>query len=69
MEICRWSNKPKANQFMDWVWDIIEKYRNNELSTPQSVDMKPITDVITSMTQVLTTLTTNMTTMQQNIIY
>ena len=32
MEICRWSNKPKANLFMDWVWDIVEKYRNNELS-------------------------------------
>ena len=31
MEICRWSNKPKANLFMDWVWDIIEKYRHNEL--------------------------------------
>lgn len=30
MEICSWSNKPKANQFMDWVWDIVEKYRNHE---------------------------------------
>ncbi len=67
MEICRWSNKPKANMFMDWVWDIIEKYRNNELLTPQSVDMKFITNAITSMTQALTTLTTNMTTMQQDI--
>ena len=26
MEICRWSNKPKANLFMYWVWDIVEKY-------------------------------------------
>lgn len=67
MEICRWSRQPKANIFMDWVWDIIEKYRNNELSTTQSVDMKPITDAITSMTQAITTLTTNMTTMQQDI--
>lgn len=31
MEICRWSNSKKANLFMDWVWDIVEKYRNNEL--------------------------------------
>lgn len=31
MEICRWSRQPKANQFMDWVWDIIEKYRNGTL--------------------------------------
>lgn len=67
MEICRWSNKPKANIFMDWVWDIIEKYRNNELSTTQSVDMKLITDAITSMTQAITALTSNMTTMQQDI--
>lgn len=67
MEICRWSNKRKANQFMDWVWDIIEKYRNNEFSTTQSVDMKPITDAITSMTQAITILTGNMTTMQQDI--
>jgi prophage antirepressor-like protein len=22
-EICRWSNQPKANAFMDWVWDIM----------------------------------------------
>lgn len=29
MEICRWSTKKKANQFMDWCWDVIEKYRNN----------------------------------------
>lgn len=33
MEICRWSNKPKANLFMDWVWDIVEKYRNKELKS------------------------------------
>ena len=33
MEICRWSNSKKANLFMDWVWDIIEKYRHNELQS------------------------------------
>ena len=31
MELCRWSRQPKADLFMDWVWDIVEKYRNNEL--------------------------------------
>lgn len=31
MELCRWSRQPKANLFMDWVWDIVEKYRNNDL--------------------------------------
>ena len=31
-EICRWSRQPKANAFMDWVWDIVESYRNGTLS-------------------------------------
>ena len=66
MEICRWSNKPKANQFMDWVWDIVEKYRNHELITPQ-INMTPITEAITSISQAITTLTTNMAAMQQDI--
>ena len=24
MEICRWSNKPVANDFVDWVWGVID---------------------------------------------
>jgi len=24
MEICRWSGKPKANEFIDWVWNIMD---------------------------------------------
>lgn len=67
MEICRWSRQPKANIFMDWVWNIIEKYRNNELSPIQLVDMTQITESLNTLTQALTTLTTNMTTMQQDI--
>lgn len=63
MEICRWSNKSKANQFMDWVWDIVEKYRNNELAP----NMKPITDAITTLAQTMSTLTINITNMQQDI--
>jgi prophage antirepressor-like protein len=69
MEICRWSRQPKANEFMDWVWDIIEAYRNNELisKSSQQVDMKPIADAITYMSQAITTLTQNISTMQQDI--
>ncbi len=48
MEICRWSRQPKANQFMDWVWDIIESYRNNTLSS-QNIDMNAFTDILTSL--------------------
>ncbi|MGN0382767.1 MAG: hypothetical protein ACI4DS_00745, partial [Eubacterium sp.] len=31
MEICRWSRQPIADKFMDWVWDIIEAYRDGNL--------------------------------------
>lgn len=58
MEICRWSRQPKANLFMDWVWDVIEAYRHNKL-TPQ-INMTPLTQAITTLTQ-------SMTQMQQDI--
>lgn len=62
MEICRWSRQPKADVFMDWVWDIIEKYRANELAPiqTQQIYIKPLVDAIT-------TLTNNMLSMQQDI--
>lgn len=63
MEICRWSKSKRANEFMDWVWDIIEKYRHNELT----LDLSQITSTLTSITNTLTTLTQTMTSMQQEI--
>lgn len=58
MEICRWSNKPKANQFMDWCWDVIEKYRNNHEFTDQNSQL---------FMNAITTLTSAITIMQQDI--
>ena len=58
MEICRWSRQKKADSFMDWVWDVIEAYRHNEL-TPQ-IDIAPLTEAITTLTQ-------SMVQMQQDI--
>ena len=63
MEICRWSKSKRANEFMDWVWDIIEKYRHNEL-TP---DLVQITNTLTSITNTLTSLTQVVSSMQQEI--
>lgn len=62
MEICRWSRQFKANQFMDWVWDIIESYRNNTLSLQNNINMKAFTDVLTSLsnTQAAITQTLNL---------
>lgn len=37
MEICRWSRQNKANEFMDWVWDIVENYRNDTLKTNENL--------------------------------
>lgn len=54
MEICRWSRQKKANLFMDWTWDIISKYRHNELNT--IVDTKPLIDTLTTLTQTVAQL-------------
>lgn len=59
MEICRWSRQKQANIFMDWVWDIISKYRHNELNTTPNI--QPLIDAIT-------TLTNTVSTMQQEIL-
>lgn len=58
MEICRWSNKPKANQFMDWCWDVIEKYRNSQGFTDQNTQL---------FMNAIATLTSTITIMQQDI--
>lgn len=63
MEICRWSRQKNANIFMDWVWNIIEKYRHNELIP----DLSQITSTLNTITNTLTTLAQTMTSMQQEI--
>lgn len=38
-EICRFSRQPKANQFMDWVWDAVESIRKHgAYMTPQKIE-------------------------------
>lgn len=58
MEICRWSKMPKANQFMDWCWDVIERYRNNQGFADQNTQL---------LINAITTLTSSITLMQQDI--
>ena len=62
MEICRWSTKRKANQFMDWCWDVIEKYRNNQ-EFANTID----NTALNTFTQAITALTSTISTMQQDI--
>lgn len=66
MEICRWSNSKKANQFMDWAWDIIESYRNNTLSS-QNIDMKAFTDILTSLSNTQTAMTQTLNLLNEKI--
>lgn len=54
MEICRWSRQKNANIFMDWTWDIISKYRHNELNTTSNI--QPLIDAITTLTQTVSTM-------------
>ena len=62
MEICRWSRQPLANQFMDWCWDVIEKYRNNQ-EFSNTID----NTALNTLTQAITALTSTVSTMQQDI--
>lgn len=57
MEICRWSRQPKANAFMDWVWDVIGAYRHGNLRTGTPV---------TTVEQFLTEQTELMRQMERN---
>lgn len=72
MEICRWSRQPKANLFMDWVWDIVEKYRHNDLVSMK--DFTQVTNAVSSLTKTVSDLakammniTTTITAMQIEI--
>lgn len=62
MEICRWSRQPLANQFMDWCWDVIEKYRSNQGFTDTNN-----TTALNTLTQAITALTSTVSNMQQDI--
>ena len=63
MEICRWSRQPKANIFMDFTWDVIDKIMHNEpvgkqIDTTQIVSMVT-QQVILAIQPILTQVTQN----------
>lgn len=64
MEICRWSRQPKANIFIDWVWDIIEKYRHNELQSQPN--LQPLIDSLSILTQTITTMQQDISTLKES---
>lgn len=66
MEICRWSRQKQANIFMDWVWDIISKYRHNELNTTPNI--QPLIDAITTLTQTVSTMQQDISSLKESSI-
>lgn len=66
MEICRWSNSKCANEFMDWVWDIIESYRHNELNMSQNT--QPLADAITTLTQTVIKLQEDVSSLKESTL-
>lgn len=63
MEICRWSRQKNANIFMDWTWDVITKYRHNELTTAPNIQL--LVDAITTLTETVTTMQQDISSLKQ----
>lgn len=58
MEICRWSRQPKADAFMDWVWEITDKLMSGEMvlapeNSVAAVEAKDLRDKLDSITGAL----------------
>ena len=66
MEICRWSRQPLANDFMDWCWDVIEKYRHGTLQPDFNKLIEPLSNMISSVSTAITSLSDRMTTLEQS---
>lgn len=66
MEICRWSRQKNANIFMDWTWDIISKYRHNELNTTPNI--QSLIDAITTLTQTVSTMQQDISSLKESSI-
>lgn len=68
MEICRWSRQPKANQFMDWVWNIVEAYRNGNLnlSSNQSKIDEALTEAISSLTKTINSMQQDISSLKES---
>ena len=47
---------------MDWVWDIIEKYRHNELQP----NLQPLIDSLSILTQTITTMQQDINTLKES---
>lgn len=55
-EICRWSRQPKADAFMDWVWDMVEAIRQGKVFSHKS-QVQELVDKVRELTSELGLIT------------
>ena len=48
-EICRWSRQTKADEFMDWVWDIVDGLRTGKYKLTQNNSVIPYDKMIADL--------------------
>ena len=51
---------------MDWVWDVIEKYRHNELQSQPN--LQPLIDSLSILTQTIATMQQDINTLKESQI-
>ena len=67
-EICRWSRQPKADAFMDFVWEVVEKFRTGQLQA-KTTDIAVLEKGMTMITDMCKTLSETVKEMQKDIIF
>jgi len=50
MEICRWSRQPKADAFMDFCWDVMERLMKGEATQPDA-RIETLTEEVRKLTE------------------
>lgn len=57
MEICRWSRQPKADEFMDWCWEIIDMLILAKVNEKSTIINANVDNRLSRIEQMLTTIT------------
>lgn len=69
MEICRWSQQPKANAFIDFVWEVMNKFLKGELAIAREMGCVygSIPDVLCELKDSVVQLAVDMGNMAESI--
>ena len=56
MEICRWSRQPKADAFMDFCWDVMERLMKGQTAHPDA-RLEALTEEVRKLTECVAAIT------------